>query len=307
LILPVTAYLIAYAYQAGLYDHFSIPWELIDIGFTELFIAFTLLAGTVLFIWFAFELMQPIWTLLPEIVRSRLRPILFGALFGSLWVIISGKKNILPLLIMIGLFLIVDLLIPLFKRKTGKTYLERLEYDRKIDHSYESVMDKIGKLMGLRLFIFLFVTIIFVLVAYTIGLTKTRSRVEYLSLTDHSNSVVLSISRSRMIWTTYDTTSHHIADSLNIEIFKEGHNYKFKHVLIEELKGPSEGTDTTESKGDLDVEEKSENEHAIPSPSMLFTSIMLAQSGAVVPTPPAEWGRPQDGGEVFPADRQAGV
>lgn len=285
LILPVIAYLIAYAYQAGLYDHFSIPLGLIDIGFTELFIAFASLAGTVLFIWLALETIQPIWTLLPEIVRSRLRPILFMALFGFLWLIISGKKYIVPLLIMIGLFLIVDLLIPIFKRKTGKTYLERLKRAQEINFSYDTVMDKIGKLMGVRLFMFLFVTFIFVFIAYTVGIARIRSRVEYLSLTDHSNSVVLSISRSRMIWTTYDTTSHHIADSINIEIFKEGYNYRLKHVSIGKLKGPPEMEDTSESQIDVDIEEKSENEHAIPSTSMLFSLLMHARSGAVVPSP----------------------
>jgi hypothetical protein len=235
-LLPVVSYAIAFTYEVGYFEHFGLPFSLVQIGITGSIIAFFSLLMSIFILYMLAELLNPLWGIIPHPVRGRARTYAFFLFLIIINLVIAhGRlKGLQYLLYFVAIIAFIDFVIPLISRKDGKSYLERFDSMRKRDLAYDSVMDKFVYKFGLNWLLLLLVVGSLLYLSYNTGLGKARSQTEFFTLQGHPNSVVLRISDVMLIWTTYNEKTNEISRSFILERL-EGD----KKFILEKIKvGP---------------------------------------------------------------------
>lgn len=100
-------------------------------------------------------------------------------------------------------------------------------------------MDKLAFKLGFNWFRLLALVAVLLYLSYSTGLGIARSQNEYFTLQGHPNSVVLKISDSKLIWTSYNSETHEVAPSFTVQMLEGGAKFVLEEVEVGPLMRPS--------------------------------------------------------------------
>ena len=194
---PVVSYTVAFVYEAGYTDHYQIPSSLISISLANILIA---LGYLIIFLLVLFVISDAIyrsfWLRTPEVIR-RVAPKYFYGLLLLLASVLFKDFRIVTffVVVMYALFLLTDFVIPVFlgKKDHGTTYLERVEKMHLADVHSPSIIDNLMKKSGPHVFLWFFILVAALQIAYMAGRGNAANQNEYWVFESDSSNVVLRI------------------------------------------------------------------------------------------------------------------
>lgn len=134
-LVPAVSYAIAFAFEAGYFNHFNLPLSLIEINLSGTIIAFFSLLVTLFVFYSIAELVNPFWGIMPQAIRSRLYfYIYFFFVIITNLVIAQGKPDGLQYIFyFLAVMAFFDFVLPAIPRRDGRRYLDRLANMHKRD------------------------------------------------------------------------------------------------------------------------------------------------------------------------------
>lgn len=246
--LTVFSYTIAFVFEAGIADHFGIPFEFIEVSLTGIFVAFITLLTGLLIIYVLLEILNPLWVKLSDAIRRRLR-LYFGFFFAIIGSLIIAGGSIASLKIILIWFIVmvfIDFIIPALSRKKGKSYVEKVQESHEADLQYDTFFDKLIQNLQIdtRTFKIILFLIFVIFLSFYSGLGKARKQKEFLVLQSDKNQVVLRKYGDIFITTKVDRDKKELTKTFSVYRFDPGKSFSFKTEMIGPLK-----TEKSENKG----------------------------------------------------------
>jgi len=215
------AYLFAFYYEKGFASVFSIPVSFITITLTSILTFGAILLGVILF-------SLPGISLLLTFTESNTRPILKRTLLPIIIAVIllfvqfyffgiDNWEQLLPIIIIVFLIVLLQLVLPLIKQKSGK-YIDKLEAyekERAADLFVDAavvVRDRFGNAPIIIVLIFLFG----ITIAGTAGRSEAIKQEEFLVTNTTPEMVVLRIYGDNMICVPFDRITGEIEKDFTV-------------------------------------------------------------------------------------------
>jgi hypothetical protein len=125
---PIVGYLFAFSFELGYAQYFKIPWELINIGLSQ--IMFFMLGAYVVcgILFFHIEMPSMLIPAKYSMLRSKLKQLTPLLMFVTGYFIIGGWSKALPLIIFIAVFILFPFFVlPILTERDKKGYSAKLE------------------------------------------------------------------------------------------------------------------------------------------------------------------------------------
>lgn len=243
--IPIYGYFAAYIYEISFCKHFQIPLDFIEIGFTEVL---KIMAGVVPIILLGFI----VWisTLFTQMFKNPVLRLLGRGLFPLSFLILGIAILKWPIFKSLIIFLVAwfvmsgsDLVFPLFPRWKIKGYKKRLEVSEKYEASVKNpldaivdlVMDQIGVLTFMIIFISLFALVLFVQPMGKLTAKKQRS---FMIIKSNPELVVLRKYSQNFICVPFDRENKEIKKNFYLKSIDQIGEEGFE-IVIDDI-GPLE-------------------------------------------------------------------
>lgn len=254
--IPIYGYFAAYVHEIGFCRQFQIPLEFVEISLNEVLKVMSIAIPIVLllFIGWIFSLFTQMFT--NPVLRILGRSIF--PLFAFVLLIVPFGGNLLEAIIvfLIAWFIMIgsDFVFPLFSRQKFKGYYKKKleqyeEFDKKIKNPLDAivdlVMDQIGVLTFMIIFLFLFALAFFV---HPMGESIAKKQKSFMIIKSEPELVILRKYSKNFICAPFDRNKKEIKKSFYIknvdQIAEEGFE-----VVMGDI-GPLQVTKTKTNKKD---------------------------------------------------------
>ncbi len=212
---PIVAYLLTFAYEAGFASFFSIPLKFISVELTGVFVAGGGLLAVFVSLFFLMELM---WMLFPRTDNAifrcvwRLVPafLLFvGLLFlyGAHW---RGWVLVLVSLVFVAW---LELGSPLITQRHTAGYCEKLRAQEEIERKVGGLLAHVAMRYGRAPLLLILYLVIALVIFYSAGRARALRQEQFLLPTAPSGTVVLQIYGDRLICAPFERATKEVRKS----------------------------------------------------------------------------------------------
>lgn len=194
------AYGIAFVYEKGFCDFFSIPTSLIAVDITTVLVAAaTLLGGAFTLLIYASAIFTFLSGVPKPISRSlrRLSPLLVLVLVYLALMKPAGTE-LLVVVVVTVLFLGLEFLFPLIAQTKTKGYMAKLNAQDEVDSKVNTLFDWLAKVFGASILLILLLPMVFFLAGIS-GEARAKFQEEYYVLESDPGLVVLKIYGDRLV------------------------------------------------------------------------------------------------------------
>lgn len=238
-IVPVAAYSLTFAFEAGYFKYFGIPLNLIQINSQIVFIAIASLSFVLFTIFLVANFISIYWpshrALQIKLIRLLLVTIpliWFFLIHGRMlrhWEVFVG---------IVGLVVLVEFVLPIFKFRNKKSYLEKLS-ESEISANKEPskhLCSRLFNYLGTFGTAFVIAVLMGSFMSYDLGQAQATAQKEYLTVGESSNIVVLQVYNDMFICAPFNRDTKEIAPKFFFKKLGEDPNLMFVREKIGPLK-----------------------------------------------------------------------
>lgn len=236
---PIVASFFAYLFEFGYVKHFDIPASFIQLDITRILTATAVIIFAAAIFLIALAPAADVAMSGNPIQRAVGRAMLFAIFWVPLFFLIENSTKWIGLAVMICLVLLGDLVPPLFNRKSGLKYLDRLsaaeeEVRQNQSSTYRNSKELVGRLVLTPVSFFFFVSFLVILLGS--GLAKIQS--SYWVLAQEPNAVLVAQYGELALFKRVDLATKEITGELLIIKFSDSTSLKLNQIDIGQLKRP---------------------------------------------------------------------
>jgi magnesium-transporting ATPase (P-type) len=170
-----------------------LPSDLIEISLPGTFIALVYLLSTIFTFWIIAEILNPLWSKLPDPIRKRLRFYVGFVVIIIVYILIAGKNilNLKLFLIIFGFMLFLDFILPALSFRDKRSYTEKIKHNHEKSLQYDTVLDKIAARVGVNWIMIIMIIILALTFSYYSGIGYANRKIEYMVFVDRNDEVIL--------------------------------------------------------------------------------------------------------------------
>lgn len=213
-ILPVAAYSLAFAFEAGYFNYFGIPMNLVQINLKIVLIVIASISGALFTIFMFANVISIFWPTHSALQIKFIR--LFIVIMPYLWKFLVYGRMIRYWEIAVGFIgftVFYEFVWPMFQFRNKKSYLDKLS-ENEISENKERSKHLIGRLfnsLGTFGSAFVIALLLGSFMSYDAGEAKATTQKEYLTVGESSNIVVLRVYDDMVICAPFNRDAKEIA------------------------------------------------------------------------------------------------